>query len=251
VQPFHDFDRRFRCTRLLSTAALALMPLPACAGGSEPMPKAASSVQMSDMNRTSRGADMSADSEVGGMNEEKTRAVFDAAMADLRHCFAVGSRRVEFLAGTVQFSVEVNASGKLDRAYLKDSTLGDRETERCMLEALSGRTWPKPVGGRIGHADGGFQFEADSSVRPPVDWSGADVEKALAKLRRRIDACKGSSSGPYRATMYVGTKGEVLSIGFAMPRGDDEHAADCLIGVLAKGHYPSPGSWPAKVTFDL
>ncbi|MBN1610613.1 MAG: AgmX/PglI C-terminal domain-containing protein [Polyangiaceae bacterium] len=194
---------------------------------------------------------MTADSEVGGMNEEKTRAVFDAATADLRRCFTEGSQRVEFLAGTVQFSVEVNASGKLDRAYLKDSTLGDRATERCMLEALTGRPWPRPVGGRIGRADGGFEFEADSSVRPPVDWSTADVERALTKLRRRIDACKGSSPGAYRATMYVGTKGEVLSVGVAMPRGNDERAADCLIGVLARGRYPSPGSWPAKVTFDL
>ena len=236
--------------RLPSAAAFALVVVPAC-GGNEPAPQEPSSPQMSDMNWTSRGADMSADSEVGGMNEERTRAVFDAATADLRRCFTEGSQRVEFLAGTVQFSVEVNASGRLERAYLKDSTLGDRETERCMLEALTGRTWPKPVGGRIGHADGGFEFEADSSVRPPVDWSSADVERALARLRRRIDACKGSATGPFRATMYVGTKGEVLSVGVAIPQGDDESAADCLVGVLARGRYPSPGSWPAKVTFDL
>lgn len=203
------------------------------------------------MNRTSRGAEMSADSEVGGMNEEKTRAVFDAATADLRRCFTKGSQRVEFLAGTVQFAVEVNLSGTLDRAYVKDSTLGDRETERCMLDALSGRTWPKPVGGRVGHADGDFSFAADEGVRPPVDWSAADIERALGKLQHDLDECTASSPGPYRATMYVGTQGEVLSVGVATPSGDGQSAADCLIGVLGTGRYPSPGSWPAKVTFDL
>ena len=80
------------------------------------------------------------------MNEEETQSAFNSALGDLRRCFVAGTQRIEFLAGQVHFALEVNAQGRLSRAYLKASTLGDRQTEQCMLNALKEQTWPKPVG---------------------------------------------------------------------------------------------------------
>jgi hypothetical protein len=51
--------------------------------------------------------------------------------------------------------------------------------------------------------------------------------------------------------MYVGTDGHALSVGVTPPDSHGEAAVDCLVGVLKEAKYPSPGSWPAKVTFTL
>jgi len=50
----------------------------------------------------------------------------------------------------------------------------------------------------------------------------------------------------------VGPGGKVLSAGVAMSSKDGEENANCLAKALVnmKG-LPSPGSWPAKVTFPL
>ena len=119
-----------------------------------------------------------------------------------------------------------------------------------MLDALKERTWPKPVGGRIGRADNGFEFEAASDVRPPVQWSVSDIQQTLRRLRRKLDSCKDSGPGVFRTTLYVDTDGSVLSAGCATPDGDSPDSIECLIGVLEQGRFPSPGSWPAKVTFE-
>ena len=232
-------------------AGLLLALLSSACGGSEPPPRAPTTYMLDEKPR-SDDATLSADSEVGGMNAEKTQAVFSAAAGELERCFIAGSHRVEFLSGRVHFAVEVDSSGQLSKAYLKDSTLGDRETEQCMLRVLESQTWPKPVGGRIGRADGDFQFDADSEVRLPVEWSVGDIKKSLAKLNKKIAVCKDHNpSVVYRATLYVDTSGAVLSAGVATPDGAGSTASDCVVDVLKQAMLSSPGSWPAKVTFDL
>jgi hypothetical protein len=52
--------------------------------------------------------------------------------------------------------------------------------------------------------------------------------------------------------MYVGPGGKVLAAGVTAPARDADDKADCLAHVLVKMKgLPSPGSWPAKVGFDL
>jgi hypothetical protein len=40
-------------------------------------------------------------------------------------------------------------------------------------------------------------------------------------------------------------------VGIASSDESGEKAADCLVDLLKGAKFPSPGSWPAKVTFSL
>jgi hypothetical protein len=51
--------------------------------------------------------------------------------------------------------------------------------------------------------------------------------------------------------MYVDTSGKVLAVGVTPPDESGEESVDCLVGVLKDAKMPSPGSWPAKVSFQL
>jgi hypothetical protein len=52
--------------------------------------------------------------------------------------------------------------------------------------------------------------------------------------------------------MYVGPGGHVISAGIAAGSKDGDEKADCLATVLGKLRgLPSPGSWPAKVSFSF
>ncbi len=189
-------------------------------------------------------------SEIGGLNEEKVNATFESSLKGLERCLQQGASRVEFLGGSVSFFVKIDLEGKVDGAYLEKSTLGDRDTEKCMLGALRSKKWPKPVGGEHGLARKSFDFDPPNDVRAPAEYDQSHLSKGLDKIAGKLGSCK-STKGSYEATMYVATDGSVLSASVTPPSEDGEGSVDCLVSALKDASFPSPGSWPAKVTFSL
>lgn len=192
----------------------------------------------------------SVSSEIGGLDEDKVDSAFKSSLSGLQRCLDQGAQRVEFLGGSVSFFVKIDTSGRADAAYLEKSTLGDRETEKCMLGALRAKTWPKPVGGEHGLARKSFDFDPPNDVRAPADYARDHLDKGLGKIAGKLESCK-SAQGAYEATIYVATDGSVLAAGVTPPDEDGEGSVDCLVSTLKAASFPSPGSWPAKITFRL
>jgi hypothetical protein len=188
--------------------------------------------------------------EIGGLDEAKVDAVFDSTQGKLEACMAAGAQRVEFLGGDVAFFVKIGVEGKVEAAYLEKSTVGDRDTEKCMLDVLRSRSWPKPVGGEHGLARKGFGFDQQKDVRAPSDYDQEHLDKGLSKIASKIASCK-NAKGAYEATMYVATDGSVMAAGVTPPSEEGEDSVDCLVSTLKSASFPSPGSWPAKITFNL
>jgi len=96
-----------------------------------------------------------------------------------------------------------------------------------------------------------FDFDPPNDVRAPTSWEGEHVSDAVGKLSRKVSACKKGDSGPFEATLYVSTDGSVMAAGVTPPNEAGESDVDCLVATLKAATLPSPGSWPAKVTFSL
>jgi hypothetical protein len=231
----------------LALASLLLL-VPAC-GGSDPPPKDAS-VHDAEPARA-EGPSISASSDIGGLNEDDVDAAFSASVKGLQRCLDMGAKRVEFLGGSVAFLLKIDGTGHVKDAYLEHSTLGNRPTEQCMLDALRAKSWPKPVGGEVGLARKSFSFDPPNDVREPITWDDHDAAPGLKKIASDVKDCKRGNTGNFEATLYIGTDGKVLSAGVTPPDSAGEEALDCLIGVLESATFPSPGSWPAKVTLSL
>jgi hypothetical protein len=231
----------------LTCLALAIASCPAC-GGNEPTPKAPTeSVEV----QHDAPPQVSTSAEIGGLNEEKVDKTFQRALSDFQRCLDDGAKRVEFLGGSVSFFLKIDSQGKVDHAHLEKSTIGDRETEKCMLDSLRSKKWPKPVGGVHGLARKSFDFDPPNDVRAPTSWEGDHVSDAVSKLSKKVAACKKGERGTFEATLYVGTDGSVISAGVTPPDEAGESEVDCLVSTLKGATLPSPGSWPAKVTFSL
>lgn len=194
---------------------------------------------------------VSTSAEIGGLSEEKVDKAFKSALSDFQRCLDDGAKRVEFLGGSVSFFIKIDESGKVDHAHLEKSTMGDRVTEKCMLDSLRSKHWPKPVGGLHGLARKSFDFDPPNDVRAPTSWDGDRVSDTVSKLSRKLSACKKGAHGAFEATLYVATDGSVLSAGVTPPDEPGEADVDCLVDALKAASWPSPGSWPAKVTFSL
>lgn len=232
--------------RNLSLAVLCATNL-GC-GGSEPRPKTQDEAPTQEVDHLHG---IQASSEIGGLNEEEVDSAFKRSVVALQACVNRGAERVEFLGGSVAFFLKINGAGKVEHAHLERSTLGDRATEKCMLAELKRRSWPKPVGGEHGLARKSFDFDPPNDVRPATEWDAEEVSEPLAELKARIDECKAGGSGDFEATAYVATDGSVLAASVTPPDESGDASVDCLVEAVESTKFPSPGSWPAKVTFSL
>ena len=189
-------------------------------------------------------------SELGSVDPGAVKRAFGALDDKFMGCQKRALDRIEVLSGSVKFFVRIGEDGAARWTYLEGSELGDRETEKCLLDAVMSARWPKPDGG---DAEARYGMELPlQSTRPASEWSSDKVARALGKNGDALDRCKAGASASFHATMYVGPGGKVLGAGVATSAKDGAEHIDCLADVLRtmKG-LPSPGSWPAKVDFAL
>jgi hypothetical protein len=240
-----------RMTSARWCALLSAATIVSC-GGSEPVPQApAAEAPAAQAARPKPKQRLSISGQLGSLDQGKVDETFNRLMPKFGDCLSQGASRVEFIGGHVKFFVRIALDGTAKWAYLSESTIGDRDTERCMLAATKSARWPVPAEGE-GQAQKAFDFDPSPDVRDAVPWGADRVAKALASARPKLGQCTQGSRGRYHATVYVQTNGTALSAGVAPPdeRGETG-GADCLVEVIRGMKFPSPGSWPAKVMFDV
>jgi len=239
-------------TERSSTVLLAALAIAAAAcGGSEPEPTAPRSEVTKTVEHPKPKQRLSMSGQLGSLDEHKVDETFNRLMPKFGACLAQGASRVEFIGGHVRFFVRIGLDGSAKWAYLSESSIGDRDTERCMLVAAKSTRWPIPLEGE-GQAQKGFDFEPSPDVREAVSWGPERVSKPLASARPKLGRCSEGARGKYRATVYVQTDGTAMSAGVTPPDERGETAAvDCIVDVIRGMKFPSPGSWPAKVMFDV
>jgi hypothetical protein len=192
-----------------------------------------------------------AESEIGGLDENKVKQVFQRSAAKLSACYDKGAERLPYLAGEISFRLRITRAGEVRWAHVKDSSLGDRATEECMLAILKGASWPRPEGGE-GLAENSFTFEPGSEERPPVAWSPEQLGQPFRKAKGALARCRSSAgTGTMKATLYVDTDGKASAVGVATADERGDAAVSCVIDTLKGLTFPSPGSYASKVSVTI
>lgn len=188
--------------------------------------------------------------EVGGLNEQATTKAFWGLMPKLERCQQEGrtrDERLDFLSGDIEIEVHVKRDGSAGRAFLPRSTLGDRVAEQCIIAAARSASWPRPEGGEA-VAKNAFQLPLRAD-RDAVAWDGSKVASALGSSAGAFRACRHGNKGHFELTAYVDRDGSVISAGVSSPDGEADRVAECMVKAAKGLKLPSPGGWPAKVTF--
>jgi hypothetical protein len=189
------------------------------------------------------------EAEIGALDQDKVQSTLQRTSDKLSACFTSGVRRIPFMGGEIRFALRIAQGGTATVAYLKESTLGDRDTESCMLGALRSASWPSPVGGKEGLAEGGFSFDPSADERPPVALEPERLGKELPKAKQALATCRASQgAGPIKATLYIDTDGKPLSVGISSADPKGEAVASCVVDALRGMSFPSPGSYAGKVS---
>jgi hypothetical protein len=260
--------------------AFALASLVGC--GSKPPPKVEEPVKEEPHARPS-GPTPQVSQELGSIDPKKVEQTFASLVAGpLEGCHKQGRDRIEFLTGDVKVFLRIDGSGKMKYGFFEDSTLGDRETEKCILGVFANASWPKPEGGEA-EVHSGFGW-GPGGEREPTSWPSDKVTAALldAKdVRKSVEKCKAGVKADFAVTGYVemdeggdadkpkpagkappakpkhgkkGNKeqgGRFKAIGVSSKSKEGSEKIDCIVDALKPLELPSPGSYAAKVTFSL
>src|SRR4029079_3564586 len=160
-------------------ATLVLFATLASCGGSEP-PAVSPNQEASNKDAAPRRKkqQLSVSGQLGSLEEGKVDDTFNRLMPQFGSCLSQASSRVEFIGGHVKFFIRISLEGSAKWAYLSESTIGDRDAERCMLSAAKAVRWPQPLEGE-GQAQKAFDFDPSPDVRDAVPWGADRITKAL------------------------------------------------------------------------
>jgi len=232
----------------LSPAVVALaLVSSACSSSAPPPPRApriraaAPVVEKVDPGPTSM------ESDIGGMNEEAMDNAFGSLANPMQRCLEDGLSRVNELGGHFKLSLRIDRQGGTRWVYLSESTLGDRETEKCVLDLARNQRWPRPLGGE-GLAEKSFDMDPRAE---PISWEEKRIQRALRKAHGDVAKCRKGIPGNFMATAYVRPDGRVLAAGVAPPSEKGEDVADCVVDAIRRLRFGSPGARAAKVSFSL
>jgi hypothetical protein len=240
--------------RGLGLALVASLGIPACGGKDEakaPVPDAPAATATAPKKKGLPQVQQ----ELGSIDQKAVEKTFAKLKGPLDTCHAQGRDRVEYLSGDVKVFLRIDGGGKVRWSYFEDSSLGDRDTEMCILSVFAGAQWPKPEGGEA-EVRHGFGW-GPGGERAPTAWGPEKVAKAVASAKdtqKELDRCKAGVSGGFHVTAYVepnGKTGKFQGIGVVPPNKEGAEKVDCIVHALRGLELPSPGSYAAKVTFSL
>lgn len=184
----------------------------------------------------------------GTLSQDEIQRALEPRMMKFSRCVEKRASTVEWVSGKLEFTFTVNVDGSVKTVFPSESTFGDRETERCMTEVAKGTRFPQPHGGE---ADFSWSLEVplDSSIREPVAWTAENAGSVIQSSGpAALSSCEG---GAYAITAYVDENGKVVSAGAAAENETDAQKLDCVAQQIAGWSFPSPGSYAAKIGFDL
>jgi hypothetical protein len=227
--------------------------------------------------------------ELGSIDQKAVEASFTKLLnGPLEKCHKDGHSRIDYLSGDMKVFLRIDQDGKVKYGYFEESKVGDRDTERCVLDALKATDWPKPDGGEA-EVRNTFHWEPGAE-RAPTQWEAEKVLSALddAKdVKGQVIKCKANVQGDILLTGYVehdesapaappkgkpaakpagkgkpghkkgGKKGgkqqggKFKALGAAATSKEAAEKADCVVEALKGLSLPSPGSYAAKVSFVL
>jgi hypothetical protein len=251
---------------------LLSIALVAC-GGSQPPPKVD---EPKEERRESSGPQLVVQQELGSIDERGVASTFDRLSGSLQKCQADGRARVEYLAGDVKVYLRIDSNGHVKYGWFEESSLGDRDTERCIFDVFKNATWPKPIGGEA-EVRHGFGFDPAGERQPTTTWGPEKVVNAVEEtkdVKKDVQKCKAGVKGDFKLTAYVvqddsppkhapkkGAKpdkhekdkhgGKFQAIGVAAPNKEAAEKVDCVVDALKSLELPSPGSYAVKVQFLL
>ena len=221
----------------------------AACGAKAPVAEAPAERSSSGSEEAGSGSDaLSVTGLRGTLSQYEIQNALEPRMMKFSRCVQKRAGDVEWVSGGIAFEFKVALDGSVASVYPSKSSFGDRETERCMLDIARGTRFPAPHGGEA-EFSWSLEVPLDPDVRTPVPWTAAEAGTVVNDRASELGAQCGA--GPFDLTAYVDVEGKVVAAGGSAQSEAGAAQLDCVTQAVQGWLFPSPGSYAAKLNFQV
>lgn len=198
---------------------------------------------------------------VRGITGSLTAFEIDEAMQtrseQLMACVQKRPNRLGHVAGNIKFHIAVDSHGKVERARVTESDIGEPQLEQCLCDVVATAPFPAPAGQQAAEAQ--WQMSVDPLARGAEPIDPAEMEDAIARQSEATyETCHVEHARRFVVTAYINSQGRLTTLNLRSPwRGpartqeDTPEELACLMQALGEWkHLPKQGRY-AKTTFEL
>lgn len=232
---------------------LAIATAAAACGNTTPPPKPPVEEEPAKQEHTA-SAGPTIEYDLGPIDPAIWKSKLEGLKGGWTDCYLHAHEKHETLEGKLTFTVRTNKDGSVKWAYVKESDLGDRAVEKCVIDSIKATNWGPPMDAKEGEVQGHtFGWALDGDARAADPGGSETVLPAIGKAKSKLEACRAKSEAKGRmiATLYVAKGGKPISVGVAVDDPSADAALDCVVEVLMGLKYVNKASWPIKVTVEL
>jgi TonB family protein len=174
---------------------------------------------------------MSVDNELGVLDTEDVEATMRDHFDDIRGCYTRAGKAQRYADGKVMLRFLVGGDGLAQDVLVIESTLGNYDVERCLVEVGRRISFHAPVGHKATTFEYPVEFRSTNQLAV-LEVDGVKLDHDLSVFLPQLAACGRLASEGASAIIYIEPNGFPGSVGLAAGSTLDEDVADCMVQTI-------------------
>lgn len=177
--------------------------------------------------------DMKLDSELGVLDTAEVEDTLQAHFDDVRACYQRAGKAQGYAGGRVLMRFLVGGDGHVEDVWVIDSSLGNYQVERCLVEVGRHVVFGAPSGNKATTFDYPVEFRSTNQMAV-LDIDGLKIDHDLEVFLPSLATCGPIAKLPATAIMYIEPSGFPGSVGLSAEAALDEEAGDCVVQAIRR-----------------
>jgi TonB family protein len=176
-------------------------------------------------------AGMSVDQELGVLDTEEVEATLKEHFDEIRGCYHRAGKAQRYAEGRVMLRFLVGGDGLSQDVLVVESTLGNYDVERCLVEVGRRVSFHAPAG----HKPTTFEYPVEfrsTNQQAVLDVDGLKFDHDLSVFMPQLAACGQLTFEGANAVIYIEPNGFPGSVGLAAGTTLDEDVGDCMVQTI-------------------
>jgi len=174
---------------------------------------------------------MTVDNELGVLDTDDVEATMKDHFDEIRGCYHRAGKAQRYAGGRVMLRFLVGGDGIAQDVLVIESTLGNYDVERCLVEVGRRIAFRAPTGHKATTFEYPVEFRSTNQLEV-LEVDGLKLDHDLSVFLPQLAACGQLTSEGANAIIYIEPNGFPGSVGLAAGATLDEDVGDCMVQTI-------------------
>jgi TonB family protein len=176
-------------------------------------------------------AGMTIDNELGVLDTEDVEATMKDHFDDIRGCYQRAGKAQRYAGGRVMLRFLVGGTGIAQDVLVIESTLGNYDVERCLVEVGRRIAFHAPTGNKPTTFEYPVEFRSTNQLAV-LEVDGVKLDHDLSVFLPQLAVCGRLANEDASAIIYIEPNGFPGSVGLSAASTLDEDVGDCMVQTI-------------------